>query len=67
MVEKPSDLATADGQKKLGGGKNPPGGGNKSSEQKKMVAVTMRVYESSIGGGKLTPGERHFASFRHWE
>ena len=68
MSTKPSDLATADGQKKLQGGKNPPGaaknspgGGKKSGEQKKKkkkkkVDVKTGVYESSIGGGKLTPG-----------
>ena len=47
---KPSDLATADGQKKLQG-RQESVRAKKSGEQKKTG-----VYESSIGGGKLTPG-----------
>ena len=43
-------------KKNIGGSKNPPGGGKKKWRTKKKVAAETGVYESSIGGGKLTPG-----------
>ena len=59
------DLTTVDGQKIIligggkklgGGGKNPPGGGKKWCRAKKGRCKKKIAYESSIGGGKLTPG-----------
>ena len=60
---KPSDLATD--KKIIGAAKIGQGAAKKIGEQKK-VAIKTGVYKRSIGGGKLTPGGQHFASFRHW-
>ena len=51
---KPSDLATANRQKIIGGSKKLAKGSKKSGEQK-MVIVKKGVYKSSVGGGKLMP------------
>ena len=75
---KPSDLTTADEQKKLRGrqksgrgGQKPPGGGKKKGREKKKKKKKVDVKSGSVreldgGAAKWRPGGRHFASFRHW-
>ena len=63
-IKKP-ELATADGQKYMGVAKIREGVAKKWTA-KKEVKAKKGVYESSRGGGILSSGGRHFASFRHW-
>ena len=63
---KPSDLATADGQKNYRGGKKLGRGGKNPPGRRKIVATKKMVVVKKYSLRELDRGRKIDASFRHW-